>query len=120
MSCDSGDDGYWGCGKDSNRLSVQVYYHASHEARVGDRSIAPSDPVTADCPSGVNLVHGWYNMSGYNVLSDELIIDLFIPRHVMLSWGGFSLAYYETLCGINTDNVTGTVCADVYFYYDEC
>ena len=105
------DWSYWGCGDKSwdsftdTRVNVVITNSSNH-------ILLPPNQFISD------VTMKWYTIPGYNSLSPELVLSVFLNPIILSSNQVLRLWYGEDLANHKEEDNGGRVCADVYSTYD--
>ena len=103
---------YWGCGVDPRnaknthrQVNVVITNSSNH-------ILLPPNQLISD------VTMKWYTIPGYNSLSPELVLSVFLNPISLSSNQVLRLWYGEDLANHKEEDNGGRVCADVYSTYD--
>ena len=101
---------YWGCGDNpTNGKNTQVNVVITNSS---NHILLPPNQFIGD------VTNKWYTIPGYNSLSPELVLSVFLNPISVPSNQVLRLWYGEDLANQNEGDNGGRVCADVYSTYD--
>ena len=114
VSCDLGGVttfwSFWGCGDYRlNSINSRIYVVITNSS---NHILLPPNQFIGDINSQ------WYTIPGYNSLSPELVLSVFLNPISVPSNQVLRLWYVEDLAKQHVRDNGGRVCADVYSIYD--